>query len=290
MYILLQRQRPPKAIALNIDLGRRLSRRQSRHSFSRASSIGSSMSGPSTPSRSQASFNFMPQSDSSDRPFSPVTHPFPETSARFFLKNSKITIDFTGCADGVLGMTWPMALSQRNILVFGRGNRVHLKNLTINEDIVGLAKVKDGHLRLLECGGEDLPNAIALATSKGLIQIWDITAKKMTTSWETKPVTSMTWNGPVLTVGGEKGSIRHFDTRIKDAGKMKDQTKRVLRHQARITSLAWNHDGKVLASGDEGGMVYCWDSRQNAPLDVGDLIQRRRKMHHTGAVRVSRFL
>ena len=212
----------------------------------------------------------------------------PDTSANKYLRNGKITVDFSGVTDSMLGATWPVSWSQANILVFGRGNRVNIKNLATNEDIVGLAKVKDHHgfLRLLDCGGEDNPHTMALSTSKGLVQVWDLAAQKMTTSWWTKPATAMKWNGPVLTVGGEKGSIRHFDTRIKETAKMKEQNKKVLRHQSMISALAWHHEGKILASADNGGTVYCWDARQNAPLDVGDLIQRRRKMQHVGAVKV----
>jgi len=76
----------------------------------------------------------------------------------------------------------------------------------------------------------------------------------------------MAWNGSVLTVGGQRGTIRHFDTRIKETAKMKEQSKRVTRHQAQICSLAWHGEGKFFASGDESGIVHVWDSRQNAPI------------------------
>lgn len=97
----------------------------------------------------------------------------------------------------------------------------------------------------------------------------------------------MRWNGATLTVGGLKGTIRHYDTRIAPTVKMKEQSRKVTRHQARITSLDWNVEGTLLASGDESGIVYCWDSRQKVPLDVGEFVQRRKKMQHEGCVRVS---
>ena len=90
----------------------------------------------------------------------------------------------------------------------------------------------------------------------------------------------------MLTVGGERGSLRHYDTRIKEKATMKEQTKRVTRHQAAIGTLRWNEEGKLLASGDQSGLVYVWDSRQNVPLDVGELVQRRRKMQHAGPITV----
>ncbi|KAI0031791.1 WD40-repeat-containing domain protein, partial [Vararia minispora EC-137] len=216
---------------------------------------------------------------------------YPETSAKHFLRDANASIAFHGEADDILGDTFPMSWSQGSTLVFGRGNRIHMKNIgLLNEDVFVLSKLKEHHgtLRLLECGDASSPNHVAIATSKGLIQIWDVLTKKMVRTWYTKPPTALRWAGPVLSVGGEKGTIRHFDTRINDASRMKDETKKVTRHQARITSLAWNHDGRVLASGDAGGVIHCWDNRVNqlGPLDVGDQIQRhRRKMQHAGAVK-----
>ena len=166
---------------------------------------------------------------------------------------------------------------------------MHYKNLmTATEDVGQLCKLLDTHgdLRIIECGGADHPDVVALGTSKGLIQIWDVKAKKMSASWSTKGVSAMRWNGPVLTVGGLKGTIRHYDTRLAPTSKMKEQVRKVTRHQARITSLDWNVDGKILASGDQSGTVYCWDLGEKVPLDVGEFIQRRKKMQHGGAISV----
>ena len=68
---------------------------------------------------------------------------------------------------------------------------------------------------------------------------------------------------------------------------MKEQALKVTRHQAKIMRLQWNVDGNILASGDASGTVYCWDSRQKVPLDIGEFVQRRKKMQHPGAITVS---
>ncbi len=204
---------------------------------------------------------------------------------------TKTMIDFS-LAPGVDAVrTWPVSWSSQNIIVFGRGNRVYYKNLqTTTDEIKQLCKVREcsGDLRLLECGGKDMPNIVASCAAQGYVQLWDITTKKTVSQWTTPGgVHSMKWNGPVLTIGGPRGTIKHYDTRISPQAKMKEQAKRVTRHQAPICSLSWNSQGKLLASGDETGLIYCWDTRQNAPLDVGELIQRRRKMQHNGPVHVS---
>lgn len=227
-----------------------------------------------------------------------VAPTYPECSAKYHLRNTKLTIDFSvlpapddplpELAAGV-----PLlSCSATNVLFFSRGNRVHYKNLmTTTEDVGQLCKLQDSHgdLRIIECGGTDQPDVVALGTSKGLVQIWDVKAKKTTASWSTKGVSVMRWNGPVLTVGGLKGTIRHYDTRVALTSKMKEQARKVTRHQSRITSLEWNVDGKILASGDQSGTVYCWDLKEKVPLDIGEFIQRRKKMQHGGAISVSLY-
>ena len=209
-------------------------------------------------------------------------------SAKHFLHTNKFSIDFTlPAADPPLGAL-PLSWSQQGILLFSRGNRVHYKNIATGEDVGQLCKLREswGDLGLIECGGKDQSNVVAIGTRKGYVLIWDLASKKITKSWSTKGVESMKWNGPVLTVGGPKGSIKQYDTRIKETSKMKEQAMRVTRHQTRISRLAWNVDGKYLASGDESGVVLCWDARQKVPLDVGEFVQRRKKIQHTGAITV----
>jgi cell division cycle 20, cofactor of APC complex len=212
---------------------------------------------------------------------------YPETSAYHFLRDSKVTIDFTPPSNEPC----PIALSSQNLLFFTRGIRVYHKPILSNDsgDIVSqLCRIPDtlGDLRGIACGGAEYANTVALGTSKGYIQIYDVSTKKTTAQWSTKDFACMAWSGHVLSVGTVKGTIRHFDLRIKERAKMKEQARKVTRHQARISSLAWSEDGKMMASGDENGTIFCWDPRQRAPLDVGELVQRRRKMQHTGAITV----
>lgn len=215
---------------------------------------------------------------------------FPKASAKTNLKIDKAIVDFTVSAEEACLDSWPVGWSYNNVLVFGRGNRVHYKNLATNEDIGQLCKLKDdaGNLKWVDCGGKDQPDLVAIATDKGAIQVWDLLTKKMTTSWHSKGMTCMKWNGPILSVASERGAIRHYDTRIKPTAKLKEMAKRVTRHEAKICSLSWNVDGLLLASGDEAGIAHCWDSRKSvSPLEVGEVIQRRKKMQHHGPVRVS---
>ncbi|KAJ3997495.1 WD40 repeat-like protein [Lentinula boryana] len=236
-------------------------------------------------------------------------------SAKYNLRDSKTIIDFSvpttpnsvsstpdAPAEASLPASLPLTCSSKSVLYFTRGNRVHFKNMQTNEDIGQLFKLpdKDGNLQLLQCGGAQNSDALAISTTKGIIQLWDVRAKKMTASWSTKGVGAMQFNGSVLTVGGLKGTIRFYDTRIamstpttttnaataKATFKMKSDLRKLNRHQSRITALAWNEPGKLLASGDESGVVYCWDNREKVPLDVGEFVQRRKKIQHLVSVTV----
>ncbi|KAJ7353118.1 WD40-repeat-containing domain protein [Mycena albidolilacea] len=136
---------------------------------------------------------------------------------------------------------------------------------------------------------------LALATSTGAVQVWDVEARRVVCSWGTKGVGAMVWgaDGAVLSIGGPKGAIRHYDTRAPQ-GKVHTNTEQaapgkagaksqqqLTRHQTGVAALAWGADGRLLASGDAGGVVYTWDARAGrAPLDVGEFLQRRKKMQH----------
>ena len=251
----------------------------SERSFSRASSVCSTMTLESAIGISR----------SHSMTEAPAPPPVPE-SAVTNLRNDRIVVDFSVAQEDWRSRVWPVGWSENNILVFGRGHRVHYKNLALNEDVGQLCKFREdqGRLRLVACAGKEHPNSVAVCSASGYIQLWDLATKKMVSKWTTKSATALQWNGSVLTVGGQRGSIRQFDTRVPDTTKMKEQAKKTMRHQAKITSLAWNIDGKYLASGDEGGQVHIWDPRQQtAPLEVGEMIQRRKKIQHVGVITVS---
>ena len=224
------------------------------------------------------------------RSSSPMVQTYPEPSAKHHMKASKTALDFAVASGENASSTGPVSWSVNNAIVFGRGKRVYTKNLATTEDVAQLCKIRDSHgdLKLIDCGGKDQPHIFATASSDGYISLWDINTKKSLITWQSAGILSMRWNGTTLTVGNDKGTIRHYDTRSYRAKHvLKDATRRVTRHQAGITSLAWNNEGKYLASGDETGTVLCWDDRKSTPLDVGELVQRRRKMQHDGVVTVS---
>ncbi|KAJ8507501.1 hypothetical protein ONZ45_g10127 [Pleurotus djamor] len=209
-------------------------------------------------------------------------------SAKHYFRETRVVVDFAPPTTPTEGRvtSLPMLWSNDNLLFFPRGSRVHYKNMAAADDAAPqLCKFNDklGDLTAMSCR-VDSPNVLALGTSTGTVQLWDISTKTKTLQFSTKGVTSMGWHGAVLSVGSPKGGIRHFDTRISPATKMKEQVKKVTRHQATITQLAWNVDGRLYASGDSSGNVYCWDARGRTPLDTGEFVQRRKKISHEGSI------
>ncbi|KAL0574033.1 hypothetical protein V5O48_007917 [Marasmius crinis-equi] len=222
---------------------------------------------------------------------------FAVNSAHYHLSCTKTSIDFSlptataeAASENTLASYLPLTCSTANMLFFTRGNRLHYKNLMTSEDIGQLFRLKEkyGDVQVLACGGIEQSNTIAVSTSTGYVHIWDVATKKATMLWHSgspaRNVGAMQWNGQVLTVGEVKGTIRFFDTRISPVKKMKGEARKLIRHQSRITHLSWNDNKKYLATGDDSGTVYCWDDRQKSPLDVGEYVQRRKKIQHDSAV------
>ena len=220
----------------------------------------------------------------------PIVRVYPENSAKYFLDHARTTFDYTlpDASDAPeVSSARLLTCSASNFVYFTRKNRVYYKNVsaTDNTDISQFCKLNDtyGTIRGLDCIGETL----ALGTSQGKIQIWDIQAKKLSLSWSTShDITALAWNRSVLTVGSSNGRIRHYDTRLA-AGKVRAQAKKVARHARQITCLAWNKTGEFLASGDTGGEVYCWQDGMNRPLEIGDATETRiKKIQDSGRINV----
>lgn len=229
---------------------------------------------------------------SSLRSQSPLPQQFPEVSAKHHLRASKVSIDYARPSDAI--PTRLLSCSKENVLFFTRGDRVYFKSLnnSTNEEVTQLYRLSEsgGHLRVIECGEKSLAGVVAIGTSKGYVQTWDVATRKLLMSWPTtKDISALAWNGSVLTVGGAKGIIHLYDTRASPTEKMREQARKTTRHQGQITCLSWNDDGRFLASGDSSGVVYCWEYGHMVPMHVGEFVQRRKKIHHEGKVSVRFF-
>lgn len=204
-----------------------------------------------------------------------------------------ITNATTDTSQGSWAYARPVSWSTNNVLAFSRGNRVHMRSFAFNEETMQFCKIaKDaGDLRLLEWAGGDKPSVLAAVTSRGTIQLWDANTKQKTLSWRVSAgITALVWSGPVLTLAGNKGLMRQYDTRVDNRQLVKVRPKGGDRdkHWAPVRSLAFNYDGKKLLSGDDSGMVYIWDTRTWGKQNFGETaLHYQRRIQHPAAVRVS---
>ncbi|KAK0189429.1 hypothetical protein F5146DRAFT_1138821 [Armillaria mellea] len=198
-----------------------------------------------------------------------------ETSAKYHLQKRDVTVDFNPPVSFDDHLPAALACSKYNILFFPRRNRVFYRKLSSNDVATQLCKVKDDKLTAMAIGafGSEGVESIAIASRAGLIEIWDIETMQKLISFSTKAPTTLTWDGPVLTVGNTEGSIRHYDTRL-DKDKMKKGSKVIKYHKAMITRIAYNFSAsnRMFASGDVDGNVLVWNAKTDQPINAGDLV------------------
>ncbi|KAI9141013.1 WD40-repeat-containing domain protein [Paraphysoderma sedebokerense] len=118
------------------------------------------------------------------------------------------------------------------------------------DDITSLSWVDDGGL-------------VALGTSSGDVQIWDVESKSKirTMQGHTKRVGVLDWNGPLVTSGSKDGEIHYHDSRIPNHAIRKWKN-----HSDEVCGLKWRRDGALFASGSNDGLVNVWDVRNAKPL------------------------
>lgn len=224
-----------------------------------------------------------------------VTPTYPEKSAKHHLRKVDLTL---ACNSPPLPpgekKKFFLACSRSDKLIFTRDRSILIKPFathTVNDvtELFSFPENRSG-FRAIACGGIDQSaDVVAVATMKGGTQVLDLTTGKSILHWlSLKNVTAMAWNGCVLTVGSERGTIAHYDTRVKGPEKMKEQAVKAFRHQAAITSIAWNDTGRFMASGDESGCVLVWENGLQRPLEIGEETQRRKRIQHDSRVVVSR--
>jgi WD40 repeat protein len=133
----------------------------------------------------------------------------------------------------------------------------------------------------IEWGGTEMQNTLALGTTAGTVQLWDVAGGgRGLCSWadpECSCIGGMSWYGHSLAVGRSHGDISIFDAR------QQSEVRRVKGHKGRVNALKFSHDGKYIGSGDESGGVYIWDARACKSLSDE---KRWGRMKHSGPVRV----
>lgn len=120
---------------------------------------------------------------------------------------------------------------------------------------------------------------LAIASSGNGIQIWDAGGHQLlrTVRGQATRVGSLSWNQHLLTSGGRDGTIINHDVRI-----ARSVTAQLCGHEQEVCGLAWDSEGRQLASGGNDNIVCLWDTQSPSGTQW---LPRLRLTHHTAAVK-----
>ena len=145
-----------------------------------------------------------------------------------------------------------------NVLAVALGPTVYLWNAkdgSINE--LCTLEAEDDYvssIKWLPDGG----GYLAVGTNHSVVEMWDVAQMKKVRSMDghSNRVSSLAWNGHMLSSGGRDSAIINHDVRIRD-----HHTATLEGHQQEVCGLAWNQEGTTLASGGNDNMLCLWDAR-----------------------------
>lgn len=181
---------------------------------------------------------------------------------------------------------YPLTWSKKNVIAVACGKDVYYQNLD-TRSIVRLCeieKVHHGRPRSIQWCPIS-PNKLAIGTTLGMVQLWNINGKRLIRKWKDENMESvggMDWRDHLLGVGVDDGTINFYDDR--KAGLIN----RLTMHGSKVHGVKWSTDGNYLASSDQHGIVHVWDARAGKVLSNDGRIGGR--MQHYAPVKVSRIL
>jgi len=150
-----------------------------------------------------------------------------------------------------------LSWSTTNVLAVALSKTVYLWNAGTG-DIAELCTVEgdiDAHISSVswvqEGGGH-----LAVGTSSGKTQLWDVTAGKQLRSMggHSDRIGALSWNQHILSSGGRDSLVINHDVRI-----ARHDIATLTAHRQEVCQLAWSHDGKTLASGANDNKLCLWD-------------------------------
>lgn len=106
------------------------------------------------------------------------------------------------------------------------------------------------------------PNYLAVGLIDNHVQVWDrersVPVRKL--DGHQGRVTSLSWNGSILSSGSYDSTIRNWDVRLRNP-----HVSSFLGHSQDVCGLRWSFDGKQLASGGNDDLVNIWQLGQESP-------------------------
>ncbi|KAI0799604.1 WD40-repeat-containing domain protein [Irpex lacteus] len=161
---------------------------------------------------------------------------------------------------------YPLTWSQRNIIAVA----FHLCEI----DKLAYGRPRSVQWSVLS------PTKLALGTTLGNVQLWDVNKKEVLHSWKDEDMDSvggMDWNNHLLAVGLDNGGVNLYDDR------QSALVSQLTLHQSKVHGVKWSTDRNYLATGDQAGVVYVWDVRAGKELSNSSRMGGR--MHHNAPVK-----
>ena len=173
--------------------------------------------------------------------------------------------------------------SSTNILGVALGDSIYLWNAS-DGSIQQLMQTQgeDTHVTSLSWIPGAQANYMAVGTSDHKVQIWDVEKLKQVRSMDghRARVSSLAWNGPMLSSGGRDSLVVHHDVRVPQhkVGTLKG-------HTQEVCGLKWSPSGTQLASGGNDNLLNIWDDRYTAAPNATTDTPLHRLEAHQAAVK-----
>ncbi|CAA87433.1 Fizzy-related protein homolog [Caenorhabditis elegans] len=157
--------------------------------------------------------------------------------------------------------------SSQNQLSVGLAACVYLWSATTSQVIklcdLGQTNEQDQVTSVQWCDKGDL---LAVGTSRGVTQIWDVTTQKKTRelTGHSSRVGCLAWNADTICSGSRDRTIMHRDIRCDD----NDMGRKLTNHRQEVCGLKWSPDKQLLASGGNDNQLLVWNLRRNEPIQT----------------------
>ncbi|KAA0187458.1 hypothetical protein HAZT_HAZT006183 [Hyalella azteca] len=112
-------------------------------------------------------------------------------------------------------------------------------------------------------------SVLAVGLSTGEVQLWDVGQEKLmrTMAGHEGRVATLAWRGAALmSSGARSGQIIHHDVRVAQHATAVVNAHNQTWSQQEVCGLAWNSEGRLLASGGNDNIVNIWDARNTTAL------------------------
>jgi cell division cycle protein 20 (cofactor of APC complex) len=153
--------------------------------------------------------------------------------------------------------------SSTNVLGVALGDSIYLWNAS-DGSIQQLMQTQgeQSHVTSLSWIGQG--NFMAVGTSDHKVQIWDVEKLKQVRQMDghRARVSSLAWNGPMLSSGGRDSAIIHHDVR-----EARHKVGQLRGHTQEVCGLKWSPSGTQLASGGNDNLLNIWDDRYTSSIN-----------------------